>query len=389
MVPARRERLEPCLATTAELGAGSLCVLVVNAGEQAEDVSGGERLLCELEERAPARWRCSGLSLHPLDGRALLAVECVRGERRFGARDGVGRARKLGADLVLALAERGALEHRWIHNTDADARLPARHCELGLRAARARRAVGCVAPFWHAPSGDAAVDAATAAYELELRYYVAGLRHAGSPWAFHTIGSTISLSCSAYAAVRGFPRREAGEDFYLLNKLAKLGPLVTRAGPPVEIRSRRSTRAPFGTGPAVESLLAGRPAQVYDPRVFERLAALERALAELAAGQGLDALERLARAEALRELERCLAAMRGLAQRYPDAQLARRIREAFDAFATLKLVHELTRTRWPKLAWARAVDAAPFLDFGPDLPPDEQRRRLAAREGLGADPRAG
>lgn len=389
MVPARREQLDSCLATTAAIGEGSLCVLVINAAEGAEDLASAERLLAELEHHAPARWREPGLSLHGFDGRSLLAVECVHGERRFGARDGVGRARKLGADLVLALAERGVLEHAWIHNTDADARLPAQHCQQVLQAAREPRALSCVAPFWHTPSGDAAVDAATAAYELELRYYVAGLRHAGSPWAFHTIGSTISVSCSAYAAVRGFPKREAGEDFYLLNKLAKLGPLVTRTGPPVEIRSRRSTRVPFGTGPAVETLLAGRPAQVYDPRVFELLARLERALTQLATGGGLDPLEQLVQTEPLHELERCLAAMRTLSERYPSTQLAARIPQAFDAFTTLKLIHELTRERWPKLGWAEAVEAAPFVDFGPDLPVDEQRRWLAAREGLGAGASAG
>ena len=64
-------------------------------------------------------------------------------------------------------------------------------------------------------------------YEYSLRYYVAGLTYAQSPYAFHTIGSTMAVNAEHYASVRGFPRREAGEDFYLLNKLAKVGSVHT------------------------------------------------------------------------------------------------------------------------------------------------------------------
>ena len=48
------------------------------------------------------------------------------------------------------------------------------------------------------------------------------MKYARSPYAFHTIGSTMAVSANHYAKVRGFPKREAGEDFYLLNKLAKV-----------------------------------------------------------------------------------------------------------------------------------------------------------------------
>ncbi len=34
-------------------------------------------------------------------------------------------------------------------------------------------------------------------------------------------GSSLGVLAPAYAEVRGFPRRQAGEDFYLLDKLAK------------------------------------------------------------------------------------------------------------------------------------------------------------------------
>ena len=62
---------------------------------------------------------------------------------------------------------------------------------------------------------------------LSLRYYVAGMKYARSHLThFHTIGSTMAVRASYYAKVRGFPKREAGEDFYLLNKLAKVGTVL-------------------------------------------------------------------------------------------------------------------------------------------------------------------
>ena len=87
-----------------------------------------------------------------------------------------------------------------------------------------------------------------------LRYYVLGLHDAGSPYAFHTVGSTLAIHGEYYAKVRGFPKRLAAEDFYILNKLAKTGVIVRPTREPLRIRHRESERAPFGTGPAVRKI---------------------------------------------------------------------------------------------------------------------------------------
>src|SRR6185295_2791724 len=108
-----------------------------------------------------------------------------------------------------------------------------------------------LARFRHEATGDAALDGAHALYEVRLRYDVLGLASAGSPWAMHAIGSTLAVGVEAYAAVRGFPRRMAGEDFHLLAKLAKIGRVVRAGGEPIRLRSRSSDRVPFGTGAAV------------------------------------------------------------------------------------------------------------------------------------------
>jgi hypothetical protein len=379
VIPARREAIA-CLGAAADPAARDavLCVLVVNASDDPVDQREGTQLLAAVEAH-PERWRGEGMSLHRVGPLDVLIIDCVRGARRFGPEDGVGLARKIGADLVLRLHQLGMLRSPWIHCTDADARLPAEHFDRVVKAEP--NVVATVAPFWHVPGDDPLADEATARYELSLRYYVAGLRSAGSPFAFHTIGSLISVSCSAYASARGFPRRQAGEDFYLLNKLAKLGVVRELEGAPVEIRSRRSARVPFGTGPAVEALLGGQPLRVYDPRVFEALATVLRALAQIASGEGLGALTRVTKELDVTQLHTCLAAARSLVVRYPARQLEQRLRERFDGFRTLKLIHELTATRWPKLAWADAIAGASFIELGPEHPLDTQRRALSALTG--------
>lgn len=363
IVPARSEAID-CLQAVPGPG---LCVLVINATEA--DARPSRALLDAVADAGEPLWRADELSLVRTPRLDVLAIDRCSPGRVFAAHEGVGQARKLGADLLLRLADLGIVRSRWLHTTDADARLPTEHVtSVEACAAETPEAVATVAPFWHEPCGDPAIDRATAEYELSLRYFVAGLAWAGSPYAFHTIGSLISVRADAYAAVRGFPRRLAGEDFYLLNKLAKLGPIIQRPGAPVRIASRRSTRAPFGTGPAVEARLRGGPWRVYDPRCFEIVARVEAELARVAARGG--PFE-----PPTPEAEPIATMVATLVERYPSGQLKRRFAEGFDGFRTLKLIHALTE-RWPKRPWAEAVAAAPFIEFDPAIELDEQRRRL-------------
>ena len=53
----------------------------------------------------------------------------------------------------------------------------------------------------------------------------------------------------AAIGARSWRKRNAGEDFYLLEKLSKVAPLRKLSGAPILLRSRESFRVPFGTGP--------------------------------------------------------------------------------------------------------------------------------------------
>lgn len=352
---------------------------------------------------APAMW----LVREALPGMDLCVVDRAGPGWRLPADQGVGLARRIGCDLALALYAAGALRTRWIHMTDADVTLPADYFAAAARAAA--DSVALTYGFWHARSaaGDAWVDAATGLYEIYLRYHRLGLAWAGSPYALHTIGSSLAVDARAYAAVRGVPRRQAAEDFYLVNKLVKLGPVREPEGAPIAIRARRSARVPFGTGAATQTiageLIAGRGYRVYHPRVYAVLGAwldameafaaaagraaghvndrvLDHALAEGADAWQLAGEERRALDRALASLEARRALLDAHARARTPAALSRRLHDWFDGFRTLKLVHAVRDAGLPALPWAEALRQARFL-AGVSVPADVETRDAPALAG--------
>lgn len=301
----------------------------------------------------------------------LCVIDRVTENRRIPPAQGVGLARKIGTDLALRLWADGRIRGRWLQTTDADAELPAQY----FRAAEAidPGAAALVWPFAHVP----ATDRAHAMYECSLRYYVTGLRWAGSPYAYHSVGSTLSVDPVAYAKVRGFPRRAAGEDFHVLNKLAKVGAVVApdRSVDPIRLAARTSGRVPFGTGPAVARIEARDGAmELYDPRCF---VALRRWLQSLEAAvrtgdwesaRALAFSDPAAIADPLRHAVDALRiepALSSLTTRHRGPQLRHQLRVHFDALATLRLVHRLRDGAWPSIPWSQALENAPF--WPPDL----------------------
>ena len=126
-------------------------------------------------------------------------------------------------------------------------------------------------PFRHIGDTNAILKA-TLYYEKSLFYYQAQLSQANSPYAFPTLGSAMTISMKHYGQVRGFPKRSGGEDFYLLNKLSKIGKVKGVANAEVQIQARVSERVPFGTGPAVKTIMekiAGNETiTYYSPTLF-------------------------------------------------------------------------------------------------------------------------
>lgn len=287
---------------------------------------------------------------------------------------GVGLARKIGCDIALKWKCAGAISGRWICSTDADATLPPDYFDkLGDLPAGA---VGATYPFRHTPGNDEACNTATALYELRLHHYVTGLEYAGSPYAFHTLGSCLAVTFDGYAEVRGFPKRAGAEDFYLLNKLAKTGPVIRLAGECIRLESRESHRVPFGTGPAVATIgRAEKPDELplfYHPACFEALRAVLAAAAQLARPEQADWTALLA-AEGITGplLQACrnttqamgLAAALDHCRRQGKSpeQFLRQFHQWFDGFRTLKFIHGIRDAGWPAQSLAGLRKLQPGL----------------------------
>lgn len=88
-------------------------------------------------------------------------------------------------------------------------------------------------------------------YEDYLHYYKKALDFAGFPDSIYTIGSAFAVRAEAYVKQGGMNRRQAGEDFYFLNKLTKLGKITEINDAFVYPSARVSDRVPFGTGAAI------------------------------------------------------------------------------------------------------------------------------------------
>ncbi len=328
-----------------------LVILVLNRPASDGDRQANAALRLATEQLGA----CEGQPhLHPLQGGHHVYLMDL--ETRIGPIPdslGVGLARKQGSDLALAWQQTGCIESPWIAQTDADAILPSDYFE------RLNSASGSTVtfPFYHGAGPSEAVNAATQFYELRLHDYVLQLERAGSPWAWHALGSCMAVHRDAYAGVRGFPRRAGGEDFYLLAKTAKLGTLNRLGGHCTVLESRESSRVPFGTGPAVSRLLGSQDDLIDVPLFYARasfiaLAAClqlpDRCGALDLRGRLSDQLavqlpEKLARQTALAlaqmNIDRLLAHCEKQGLR--DETYRRHFHEWLDAFRTLKLLHLL------------------------------------------------
>jgi hypothetical protein len=314
-----------------------LVIVVVNAPDNSPADARGRTLnLLETLRAGSASLPLAVVPFSQASNVHLLVIDRVTGDRLIPRRQGVGLARKIGADCALALLAAGRIHSKWIHATDADVSLPDDYLDAP------RPGSGTVLfPFRHT-SPDAALQQRANLYELHLGYYVNRLASAGSPYAFHTLGSAMAMHGQAYAKVRGYPRRNAGEDFYLLNKLAKVDPIHRLAAPEIVIHARRSQRVPFGTGPALANIPDRPEAYLsYAAASFELLREVLHGMAGVVAGGSWSAsrstdavLAELGFFEALQAAQR--------QQRRPDT-LRKALHQWFDGFRTLRFIHECRR----------------------------------------------
>lgn len=357
VVPAYRE--SPAFLQRIPVAAGkSLVIVVINAPPVAIEDGLNEKLLEAISSAGQPLWASQNLALFTGAQAHYDVLRVDRHSSGLRTDGGVGVARKTGGDLACSLIERGSIRSPWIHNTDGDTQLPPDYFDASSSAANGASAL--LFPYEHDCDLDEPIGWATRLYELGLNHYVAGLKLAGSPYAFQTVGSSFAVHARAYAQVRGFPKREAGEDFYMLNKLAKVGAVVAASTAPIRIQARTSDRVPFGTGAGVAKILAlADPIneyRFYHPGVFTAL------------GEFLGQFDALWSKEdpssSLAALRQHLDFAKGLSHARSQSRSQKaylgHLHNWFDGFRTLKAVHWLRDQRWPSLTLAELCQHADY-----------------------------
>jgi hypothetical protein len=340
-----------------------LMILVVNQPDNDNNSRPQQLLANNVRSKGNCIWSRDNLQLILLStsDSAILLVD--RFTEAINAKFGVGQARKIGVDLASALIENDRVKSQWIASTDADASLPDDYFSV-LCSLKKNQVAGCF-NFTH-QSDDVVIHQANALYERAMRYYVAGLLFAQSPYAFFTIGSVLVFDKSAYVNVRGFPKKNAGEDFYLLNKLAKIGQVAFLNKTIVRLEARVSDRVPFGTGPSVSHIMSlakeNKAYLYYHPRVFYCLKATLSAFKHLyqhryQIDQWYSSLStEIIAVLRLLDFELFINKQRHVSEKQFSYQLV----VWFDAFKTLKFIHHCRDLYFPNIDLAQAINIAEF-----------------------------
>jgi hypothetical protein len=378
VVPVRRgdaSFLDGYLAAAQTSRGRTLCIVIACCRD---DASEGERVeAAELVSAVLARLkrvrevseapRAHLGAVQPGTLDALLVDRTTEGAR-VPPGEGTGLARKIGCDVAVALHAAGRSASRFVFCTDPGAVLPEAHFDQPDADDRPELSA-MVFPFFHDAGADLETTRRTAFRELELRYARAGLEWAGSPYAFHSLGSAMAVAAPAYAAVRGAARRDAGEALLLLNKLAKVGPVLRAPSGTVHLRASGASPGEGGAAATPESART-LPAPAVFTAVKEVLARLV-AFAEHGSVarfetdlDGLSSTEGEVVRATLAELD-ATTALAAASRDSDDAPVRlRRVHAWFDAVRTARILDALRERARPDLPWTDAVRAAPFCPSG-------------------------
>lgn len=320
----------------------------------------------------------------------LFWVDAASSGRELPRKQGVGLARKIGLDLVLPLLNHSDSDPLLIC-LDADTLVQPDYISAITRHFARSSAGGASIPYRHRPASDKVGEEAINRYELFLRAYVMGLGQAGSPYAFHTVGSAMACRVSAYVAAGGMNSRQAGEDFYFLQQVQKVSGVETLSGTVVHPSPRSSLRVPFGTGRSVSDMLKEGKQRLlfYQPVLFSIVGEW---LASVAENQESDASLLLKGAERISPLLHEFleqagfkSAWENLKKNNPDnAKLEEAFHGWFDAFRTMRLIHHLSERGYPRISPEAAVP--PLLARAGQAAPDtvaEQLKILRGMQGVG------
>jgi glycosyltransferase involved in cell wall biosynthesis len=276
---------------------------------------------------------------------------------------GVGMARKIGMDMALRLLKNSYAPRNLILSLDADTLVQNNYLSA-IKNYFTQKVKTAIVAYEHQLPLNYEEQAAICCYEIFLRYWVLGLKYAKSPWAFHSIGSTIVTSTEAYLEVRGMNKREAGEDFYFLSKLAKMSKIGYIKETCVYPSARPSARVPFGTGKRIQRFLAGEGREeylLYDPKIFVILADWLQLMKDQFKCDDDKILMKTKHIHPMLKsfLKSCdfVPVWSKLRRHAKDEKtLTRQFDDWFDGLKTLKLINYFTREVYPQINMFEALD---------------------------------
>ena len=342
VIPALAERenlpavLDSLAAQDAAESARTLVLVVVNqrddhGPEIAQDNADSLRFLHEMAAKHPC---------------TVGIIDAASPGSRLPPKQGVGLARRIGMDAALAHLELDGPVPPLMCSLDADSPVAPRYLTALREAFGGERQMAAVIGFEHPKDGPNA--SAIIEYEAFLHNFVQGLRWAGSPYAFHTIGSAFVCTAEAYALADGMPQRQAGEDFYFLQKLAKAVPVKSIEEVLVYPAARTSWRVPFGTGARITQRIepGAKPIRAYAPSSYRVLRDWLHAMTEHPQAAAEEQMQRAAALDPalpgfLDQIRFASTWTRWQQAPLPPERAGARIHTWFDGFKTLKLLHHL------------------------------------------------
>ncbi|MFK7923374.1 MAG: glycosyltransferase [Bacteroidia bacterium] len=335
--------LEQCLKTKK----ASEVILVFNSSKESNN---DLRINHDIQIREIKRWAKAEKRQH--------SYHCLHFAELPHKHAGVGLARKIGMDEAVDRFEQ--IDHDGIIVClDGDTTVSPNYLleiEVAFHANAKLEAISL--DFEHPLEGEdfePDVYHAIIQYELFLRYYIEGLRHAGFAHAYHTIGSAMAVRSSAYQKRGGMNRRKAGEDFYFMHKFIPEGRFKELTSTRVFPSPRPSDRVPFGTGRAISKYLEGDREiyPCYDPRTFEDLKSLLSQVQRIYTEAPQDLAASI---KAFCEAENFETKLPELRANVRDlASFPKRFFQWFDALKVLKFIHFARDHYYPEVEVGQAA----------------------------------
>lgn len=206
----------------------------------------------------------SDLDIHCID-------VCSPGKGWQNKKQGVGMARKLCLDHIVETANPDDV----IVSLDADTLFSPNYFAAVQDYFRLHKDISALSvPYYHPLPEEESAARGLLIYECYMRHYFLNLKRINSPYAFTALGSAIAIRVKDYIKAGGITPYQAGEDFYLLQKVVKTGHLATNFSEVVYPSARFSARVPFGTGKAIEQQQGARNEilfRFFEPAYFDEI----------------------------------------------------------------------------------------------------------------------